>query len=45
MISKMNEMKGITTSESNWELILDSDKDKVKIEVKRSIRGLLIMRA
>lgn len=45
MVPKMIELKGIAKSEQGWDLIVDAKNDRIKIECKRSIRGLLMMRA
>jgi hypothetical protein len=45
MVPKLNELKGIAKSEQGWDLIVDAKNDKIKIECKRSIRGIMIMRA
>ena len=45
MVPKMNELKGIAKSTEGWDLIVDAKNDRIKIECKRSIRGLLMMRA
>ena len=45
MVPKITEMKGIAKSSTGWELVVDSKSDMVKIETKRSIRGILMMRA
>jgi hypothetical protein len=45
MVPKMMELKGIAKSEQGWDLIVDAKNDRIKIECKRSIRGLLMMRA
>jgi hypothetical protein len=45
MVPKLNEMKGIAKSSAGWDLVVDSKNDRVKIETKRSIRGLIMMRA
>jgi hypothetical protein len=45
MVPKINEMKGISKSSTGWELVVDSKSDMMKIETKRSIRGILMMRA
>lgn len=45
MVPKINEMKGIAKSTAGWELVVDSKSDKIKIETKRSIRGIIMMRA
>ena len=45
MVPKINELKGIAKSDNGWDLIVDSKNDRIKIEVKRSIRGILMMRA
>mmetsp|Transcript_10021 Transcript_10021/g.16838 ORF Transcript_10021/g.16838 Transcript_10021/m.16838 type:complete len:212 (-) Transcript_10021:38-673(-) len=44
MVPKINEMKGVAKSNNGWDLIVDSKGDRIKIESKRSIRGLLMMR-
>jgi hypothetical protein len=45
MVPKLNELKGIAKSEQGWDLIVDAKNDRIKIECKRSIRGILMMRA
>jgi hypothetical protein len=45
MVPKINELKGVGESANLWDLLVDSKKDEVIIETKKSIRGLLIMRA
>jgi hypothetical protein len=45
MVPKINEMKGISRSGTGWDLVVDSKNDMIKIETKRSIRGIIMMRA
>jgi len=46
MVPKVQEMKGIIASDSsNWTLLVESKSDGVKIETKKSIRQLTLMRA
>ena len=45
MVPKIQELKGIAKSTQKWDLIVESKSDQIKIESKRSIRGLQMMRA
>jgi|DEB0MinimDraft_12_1074336.scaffolds.fasta_scaffold94579_1 hypothetical protein len=38
-------MMGVLASENDWSNLVDSSSDKIKIETKRSIRDLTMMRA
>ena len=40
MVPKIQELKGIAKSTQKWDLIVESKSDQIKIESKRSIRGL-----
>jgi len=44
MVPKIQELKGIAKSTQKWDLIVDSKSDQIKIETKRSIRGLQMMK-
>ena len=45
MVPKMQEMRGVIESQSGWSLLVESKSDEVKIETKKSIRELIMMRA
>ena len=45
MVPKMQEMRGVVDSQSGWTLLVESKSDAIKIETKKSIRELIMMRA
>ena len=45
MVPKIMELKGIAKSTTGWDLSVDSKSDKIKIETKKSIRGIIMARS
>lgn len=47
MVPKLLELKNVlnSASDSSWTLLADDPTDGVKVEFKKSVRGLLLMRA
>lgn len=45
MVPKIQEMKGVAVSKQGWDLVVDSKKDRLLIELKKSVRGLIMVRA
>ena len=45
IVPKITELKGVMASTNSWDLLVDSKKDDIFIETKKSIRGFLIVRA
>lgn len=44
MVPKIQELKNIRDSRDGWNLLVDMKKDNLKIEIKKSVRGLTICR-
>ena len=44
-VPKIQEMKGVAKSTNGWDLLVDNKSEQVKIETKKSIRGLMMLRA
>jgi len=44
-VPKIQELKGVIASQKGWEVLFDSKSEKLKIEAKRTIRGLFCIRA
>lgn len=45
IVPKVQEFKGIMASTGGWDLLVDSKKDDIFIQTKKSIRGFFIVRA
>ena len=45
MVPKIQEMKGVIQSDNGWTLLVEAPADDIKIETKKSIRELTMMRA
>ena len=45
MVPKINELKNIMNSNSDWSVLVEYQADKLKIETKKSVRGFTICRA
>ena len=44
MVPKVAELKNIISSRDGWNLLVDMKQDNLKIELKKSVRGLTICR-
>jgi hypothetical protein len=45
MVPKIDEFKGVVASKQGWDVLTDDKKAEVLIEIKKSVRGLYILRA
>ena len=45
MVPKIQELKGVAVSKTGWDLLVESKKDQILIETKKSIRGNYLLRA
>lgn len=45
MVPKIQEMKGIFESDQGWTLLVHNQEQDIKIETKKSVRGLTLMRS
>lgn len=45
MVPKIQEMKGIFQSEQGWSILVDNQENGIKIQTKKSVRGLQLMRS